>query len=270
MKHYLDEILKNKILFWVVISFILIVITIIIDFFFFEFDLEGFVTEWHGFLLDIVVFGVILSIYEYYSERNKDIKYLKKELRKNLTLDTKESVLQKIDDIKSLNKYSTPLPKLFGIYLDKAKDDESIDFSKSDMRYVQANFASFLNCNFTNVVAQWGWMKNSNFSVCDFNKANFSAVHFDEAIFNDCQMKNTIFTAAYFIDAHVDDSDLTYAIFRRARMEGVSMNKTNVTNADFDGANLEGADLRGVIGLTKEQLVNCKTDINTKLPDYLN
>ena len=47
------------------------------------------------------------------------------------------------------------------------------------------------------------------------------------------------------------------------RGEGVS---TDVSGACFVGADLRGADLRGVIGLTREQLEEAILDDTTQLP----
>ena len=91
---------------------------------------------------------------------------------------------------------------------------------------------------------------------------NFHAANilYDEAIdLSGTFIRRTNLSGVNLQYADLSGADCTNAIFRGA----------NLTGANLKGAMLKGADFSGVVGLTREQIMEAITDKNTILPSYL-
>ena len=76
---------------------------------------EGF-----GFLMDIVLFGLLWSVFDVYRERRAKIRGYQDELRDFIPWEAQEGVLRKIGLIKRLNELQASLPLLGRIHLEGA------------------------------------------------------------------------------------------------------------------------------------------------------
>jgi len=74
---------------------------------------------------------------------------------------------------------------------------------------------------------------------------------------------------AHLERAHLRGAHLEEAYLIGAHLEGASLWDAHLEGAYLESAHLEGVDLRGVTGLTREQLAQAITDENTQFPDYL-
>ncbi|MFL5625333.1 MAG: pentapeptide repeat-containing protein, partial [Ktedonobacteraceae bacterium] len=88
------------------------------------------------------------------------------------------------------------------------------------------------------------FLDSANFSGANLHKANFSGTNLHKATFAQAKLSK-----ANFIDAELRGADLSGADLSEAKFGGANLE---------DALSLKGADLRGVTGLTKEQLATCK------------
>jgi hypothetical protein len=85
-------------------------------------------------------------------------------------------------------------------------------------------------------------------------------------------LDGAILEGADLRDSDLSGSDLGGTYLSGADLRGADLNHADLTNADLrhkDELNLGGADLRGVIGLTQEQIEQSIGDQTTCFPDYL-
>lgn len=84
----------------------------------------------------------------------------------------------------------------------------------------------------------------------------------------------TNLTKAHLPFAHLEaaflyDCNLEGALLHQAHLEGAWMARCNLKNANLDGAHLQGTDLSNAIGLSEEQLRDCRLSAKTILPTAL-
>ena len=76
---------------------------------------EGF-----GFLMDIILFGLLWSVFDVYRERRTKIRGYQNELSDFRSLVGEEGVLRKVGIIRRLNQLHGSLPSLYRIHLESA------------------------------------------------------------------------------------------------------------------------------------------------------
>jgi len=180
--------------------FILIVV-LIIDYTIFKISgklsLDGFMTEVHGMLLDVFVFGVLLSIYNGYKQKEEkedrirkqrieEINSLRLELNDIKHGESEYVKLRIIYILKRLNvygveKFELPLINLSGIKIEGVKFKDSnlmgCDFSDCEITNVK-----FINCN----------LSNSSFEASPIEDVSFENSILTGVSFEEAELKNVI------------------------------------------------------------------------------
>lgn len=82
------------------------------------------------------------------------------------------------------------------------------------------------------------------------------------AILEEAELQNALLDDANLANAFLSGANLQVAFIEYANLRGAILDETNLKYAI-----LHGADLRGVIGLTQDQIDSAKGDETTKLPD---
>lgn len=85
---------------------------------------DDLLVEVFGFLLDIMLFGVLLSLYDSWRERRMKIRHYHDELADFLSWGGREGVLRKVGITRRLNKMQAPLPDMSSIVLIRANLDK--------------------------------------------------------------------------------------------------------------------------------------------------
>ena len=189
---------------------------------------EGF-----GFLMDIILFGLLWSVYDVYRERRTKIRGYQDELRDYIPWEGQEGVLRKAGIIKRLNELQVSLPLLYGIYLEGA-------------RLVEANLkgAGLWKANLAG-----SYLMHGNLEACNLSRAN---------------LKCAYLMSANLARADLSGTNLAHAVLLIANLEGAYLEGAYLEGADLYGTNLEGAE-----DLTWDQLEQAKTNDETILPAYL-
>ena len=201
---------------------------------------DGIVIEAFGFLGDIILFGLILSLYDKWRDRRRRIREYHELLEDFASWEGEEGVLTKVRTIRRLNRMGAPLPvSMFGIKLSGA------ELQGTDLRgtsLVSANFRS----------------------------ANLAAADLSDTCLTDAILEHTILGGAVLKRASLVRTNLT-----DAKLTGANLEKANLTEAKLNDARLfwtvlNGADLTDSQGLTLEQLAKASWDDKTVFPDYIN
>jgi uncharacterized protein YjbI with pentapeptide repeats len=165
-----------------------------------------------------------------------------------------------------------------GIQLDRAylvnADLRQISMSYSSLRKANLSFANLEGANLRGsrfegadfVAAQ---LKDANLTVALLENANFNDAKLEETYLRGSQFRGAYFRKAFLKGARLEGSDLTRAELSGANLSGAMLSEVDLSEANLSGANLSevdlnviksmnNTDLRGVKGLTNEQLVACK------------
>jgi len=206
------------------------------------------IVEVFGFLLDIMLFGILLSLYDRWRERRTKIRNYHEQLTDFLSWEGQEGVLRKVGIIKRLNEMRATLPNMIGIVLTDAKLSKA-DFGGADLRLANLegadlSFTILERTNLTHAVLTGADLMGAN-----LKSANLQQASLEEADLNGANLKG---------------ADLRHAILKGARLW-----EANLEGADLSYAVIENADLYSAIGLTREQLKHAKGVNSASRPDYL-
>jgi hypothetical protein len=118
----------------------------------------------------------------------------------------------------------------------------------------------------------------------DLTEVDFRGANFVETTLQDAVLDGGDFQGAFLVNANLAGVSAQDADLRNAKLQGANLRNgdfrgsdfrgaifagANVEGADFYEADLSGADLRGVAGLTREQLAGAYMDDETQLPEVV-
>jgi uncharacterized protein YjbI with pentapeptide repeats len=129
----------------------------------------------------------------------------------------------------------------------------------SETNFTGSDFsgASLSGANFSEAYLRDVNFSRANLRDADFSKANLGGVsvtNFSGGNFSGANLNRANFSEAYLRGANFSRANLGDADFSKANLSGANLTEANLE----DAVSLEGTNLRGVNGLTKEQLGACK------------
>lgn len=165
--------------------------------------------EADGMFFDLLVFGILLSIYEALREKNEKIDRYQEEIEDYRGWDEKEASYRIVGLIRRLFKegvvqLNLSRCNLSGQYL------ANLDLSKSNLT-------------------------NANLSRTNLSKANLSGMN----------LTGTNLSGANLSGANLSGAKLTHVNLSGANMPGVNLSNTNLSGLDISGANLSSSNLSG-------------------------
>jgi len=148
------------------------------------------------------------------------------------------------------------------------------DFRDADLRYADlaglvATDARFGGANFYNAILTGARMDRVSMAKSDLRQADLENAEMNEADFRGAYLGGVKFdrarlAGAKFGGAFMDGAQLEQADLRDASFSGAILN-----GAQLAGADLDGADLRGVLGLTAEQICLAKSHAGAQMDSRL-
>ncbi|WP_295615576.1 pentapeptide repeat-containing protein [Chamaesiphon sp. GL140_3_metabinner_50] len=122
-------------------------------------------------------------------------------------------------------------------------------------------------------------LRDAELSGIELWGADLWKVNFRQAQLWQAKLAGASLGRANLSDASLWQADLEGAYLWKANLEGANLSEANLEQANLEGSNLKGAnllqtnlinaDLRKVVGLTRQQLSQAICDETTQLPDYL-
>jgi uncharacterized protein YjbI with pentapeptide repeats len=246
-----------------------------------------------GFLLDILLFGVLLSLYEEWRERRERIRRYHDELSDFLAWQGEEGLLRKAGIIRRLNDMKAGFPSLNSIVLNKADlrgvDLRGANLYAADLREVNlqganlrgatltlANLrgANLWEANFQGAILAYTDLQDTthldtNFSGAILQEAKLQGVIFLGVDFQGANLQGANFQGTTLIEADFSGANLSGANLKGADLRGSDLQGANLTEANLQGANFNGAYMFKTKNLTWMQLEQAILDEKTILPDYL-
>jgi len=150
-----------------------------------KFDLDGFLVEANGMVFDLLVFGVLLSIYEALREKRDKIERLHEEIYDYRGWDEKEATFRIVGAVKRLNKLGVSKIDLHRCFLKKA-DLQGVNLYKA------------------------------NLEEANLEEAKLGGINLEEANLADAQIKDTILANANLKNAILDVADSSNVDFYQA------------------------------------------------------
>ncbi|MBK6263759.1 pentapeptide repeat-containing protein [Marivirga sp. S37H4] len=207
--------------------------------------------EAHGMLFDIAIIGILIFWMNATGEKQLRIRMYKDEIDDFRQWESEEAAFRTVGNIKRLNRHNISTINLVDCYLTRTNMSH-LNLEGSNVNSANFSHCNAIDCNFKDTRAN-----QTNFENAKMNQANFEGAFASGANFKD----------TFLIKANFKNAFLIKANFTNAYLMEADLSNCHLTGAIFDEASLYKANLKGVEGLTVEQLKNVKTLYLAKLDD---
>lgn len=189
---------------------------------------EDVLVEAHGLLFDLLVFGILLAVYEKvkedYKERKLKTERYKQEIAEFQDWKSDEAKFKIRANVLRLNKLGFTEIDLSEVDLSNL-DLKNVKFNNSSLFKCDFSSSNMANSEFKNVSCSSSVFKgnktfllnanfqDTHFQYCDFsgtylNGANFSRASLSSIDFRGADMRNINFEKAYFYDPNLDGAEV--------------------------------------------------------------
>lgn len=182
--------------------------------------------EAHGVLFDIVLFGIILAVYDRITRHKEDVQRYLEEIDDFRGWEGKEAMYRIVGNIRRLNRLGVTNVSLVDANLAAANLAE-VDLESGNM--TRTNF-------------QGARMARANLSLIEGQKANLEGIYASGARFAGADL-----TEANLQGAELVSADFTNAMLRNANLLGARLMEADLRGAEISGVDFRGADLKGAL-----------------------
>ena len=216
---------------------------------------ENILVEAHGFLLDFIMFGVLvfgLDSRRISREKNQkaanrqqqEKDRMNEELSDFSALDMPEVNLKKIGNIKRLQRLGIEYFNVTQLTINGCNIKDLVFSSKSCLIGLQLQDGHMNNIKFDDVAMRSSFFTKSTIRSCRWNKCDLRRI----------SLKDSKAKGSKFIECNMANADL-----RNADLTGVQFKNSSMENIKFDGAILNRADFRGAKNLNVFDLASAKS-----------
>jgi uncharacterized protein YjbI with pentapeptide repeats len=207
----------------------------------------------HGFLAEVVVFGIIIVLITKRNERKADIKRWQEEIDDYRGWDEKEAMYRIVGNIRRLNKNGITNISLSRCFLKES------DLRDANLQGAYLWYAILDRAN----------LDRANLEGAYFHRANLQRADLTGAILQGASLRGANLGQAILRKANLQRADLWEANLQRGDFWEANLKGANFHEAILLGANLQEADITGVKYLTIEQLAEAKSLYKAKMDPEL-
>lgn len=240
--------------FFLVAALLWIMLMILLDLIF-GFDWNGILVEANGMAFDLLVFGILLSVYEVLREKRDKIERLYEEIDDYRGWDEKEATYRIVGAIRRLNKLGKSRLGLNLCFLQNAR------LSNLNLSGTQMNATNLRGADFHNTNLSWTSIEATTIYKANFREANLTSARMvlasveannsDEMFYfptgNDSIQKlgyGRKDTTVDFEKCNLTKAELHLAKLMGANFKGAILIKAELNGANLSSANFQDADLR--------------------------
>jgi len=260
MRQLWDWMTTNQTRFFVVAGALTACTILILDIIFFSKGSGLYVlVEAHGLLLDIILFGIIFTLYDRLTHRKRNIKRLKESIDDIRGWAETAAMYRNVGNIRRLNRMQITDMNLSRSYLRKANLNE-VDLRGANLGQAHLEQSLLKGAN----------LKGAKIYKTAFNQADLSRANLEHVRTNVTEIDKFV----DFFQQHMETDQDNKAFFEQGLITGVNFSGANLQytkmkhaeliSADLSFANLvladlEGADLRGA-DFTQSVLVKAQPE----------
>lgn len=242
---------ENKITFFVYVAVALGIVIVLIDYYtcnLYNSEFwENVLVEAHGMWMDIILFGIILTLYERFTDEHKEIKKLHEQIDDYRGWNEPEATYKIVGCIKRLNKKGVTMINLNDCFLEGA-NLEGVNLRGSNLDCANLKKATLINVNlkYTRLRGanlQESYLTDANLYKADLKKANLrkanlAETNLQEATLNGADLKEAILYKANLKGAVLIEADLKQADLREVNLEGALLQESILEGVLFQGAKI--------------------------------
>ncbi len=185
----------SKTIFFIVLTLIGLTVILYLDFHDKEFKIHDILVESHGLIFDLLVFGLLLTIYDSIKSKQDKITRYREEIKDYSFWESDEAKYRVRGLVGRLVKLKAKKVDLSNCYV------KSCPWTKkmNDWKFINASLfkSIFINCDLSNSNFYLAKLYESSFSKVNLTDCNFGMVILDKCDFNDCVLNSTSFDFAY-------------------------------------------------------------------------
>lgn len=208
--------------------FIVIGLVILIALFYLDgiYGLEprDIVVEAHGMLFDILLFGIILAVYDRITRHKEDVQRYLEEIDDFRGWEGKEAMYRIVGNVRRLNRLGVTNVSLVDANLAAAN---LIDVNLEGGNMTRTNF-------------QGARLARANLNLIKGQKANLEGIYASEATFAGAELQEANLQGAELVSADFAGTNLKNANLLGARLMGADLRGAEISGVDFRGADLKG------------------------------
>lgn len=239
-------------------AIVLILVTIIVLSFslkYYIYDFDAFwpniLAEAHGMIFDIAIIGILVFWLNQNGETRQRIRTYKDEIDDFRLWESDEAAFRTVGNLKRLNRHGIYEINLVNCYL-----------ARTNLNYVNLKGSNLNSANISN-----SSLIESNLENTRLNQTNLENTNLNQVNLRGAYASGSNFNDAFLIKAQLEGAFLIKTSFRNAFLMEANLQNSYLMGADFENASLYKADLRGVKGLTIDQLSKAKTLYLAKFDD---
>ncbi len=214
---------------------------------------EQILVEAHGMIFDIAVIGILIFWLNQNGETRQRIRTYKDEIDDFRLWESDEAAFRTVGNIKRLNRHKIHEINLVNCHL-----------ARTNLNYVNLKGSNLNSANFSS-----SSLIETNMENTRLNQTNFENANLNQAVLKGSYASGANFKDAFLIKSQFENSFLIKTNFKNAFLMEANLSGSYLMGADFENASLYKADLRGVKGLTVEQLTKAKTLYLAKFDDEI-
>jgi uncharacterized protein YjbI with pentapeptide repeats len=204
---------------------------------------EQILVEAHGMIFDIAIIGILIFWLNQNGETRQRIRTYKDEIDDFRLWESDEAAFRTVGNIKRLNRHKIHEINLVNCHL-----------ARTNLNYVNLKGSNLNSANFSS-----SSLIETNMENTRLNQTNFENANLNQAMLKGSYASGANFKDAFLIKSQFENSFLIKTNFKNAFLMEANLSGSYLMGADFENASLYKADLRGVKGLTVEQLTKAKT-----------
>jgi Pentapeptide repeats (8 copies) len=185
-----------------------------------DFAWHDMLVEANGMTFDLVVFGVLLTIYESISEKRSKIERLKEEIDDYRSWDEKEAMYRIVGAVKKLNSLGISQIDLSNCYLNGAKLD------CANLKGSNLCSADLFEADLFEADLSWADLSRANLSEANLSRANLSHANLSHANLSGANLLVANLSGAYLLMAYMCRANLS-----RANLSGVDLTRADLMDA---------------------------------------
>jgi hypothetical protein len=221
------------------------------------------ISEVHGLLFDILVFGIMIIVFNRLIEIKRDIKRWQEEIDDLRYWDEKEATFRIVGSIKRLNKAGVSRIYLYECFLRKAMLDEAnlakALLMRADLQEAQLIKARLCGANLSGAKLHGAKLLKAEMTDVDAKGADFSGALLDQANLDNADLRRADFKG----------SELIGTSFKNASLYGADFREAFFSDANLTGVDFTASDFRDARDLTIDQLSQARTLYSSKLDPWL-
>lgn len=224
-------ILNHPANFFLIAAVFAIVVLWLLDIFDNNFSWHDILVEAHGMFYDLLVFGILLALYEQFKNKKDTIKRYKEELDDYRGWTEGEAAYRVAGIIRRLKNNGVKEIDFSNLHLGELDTNSIVEQIKNEIQIGSLEGVNLKGANLPDVYLMGINMQHSNLENINLKEASLTTSNLNRA-----NLKNADLREAYLWSTDLEHADLSGADLRQAEF-----NDAILTFANLEGANLEGA-----------------------------